>query len=203
MAINQRQATILDYELVKETILNMPDKTDQFMLAVSYANGTRVSEVIPITTSDIDFTDKFVYVYTKVLKKRKQKNVLRGPPISRTKEKWLADIILSYLAPKKAEWEQARNKALSTNSPVPPPLKLIDYGVRTAQRRFDKYFRCTAHSIRHTRATHCLNIFGMSMRMVLEFFKISPRGSGEWIMRYGHLDTKEIEKHWEQSEVNV
>lgn len=199
----QRPAKVLQYQDIKETIENVPDNTDQFLFAISYANGTRVSEAMGVTAEDITWNNDFVYVRTKVLKKRTKKELWRNPPISRTKEKWLANIILSHAMPVKAKWEQNKNEEIVLGNPVPAAPKLIRYCVRTAQRRFDHYFKCTSHSFRHTRATHCIVLFGMNMHMVVDFFRVSPRASMEWAMRYGHLETKDIEKHWDKSEVKV
>jgi integrase len=72
--------------------------------------------------------------------------------------------------------------------------RLIDYGIRTAQRRFEKYFGCTSHSFRHTRATHCFRHLGFSERFIQEYFKISPTTLVEWCERYGHVNTKDLEE---------
>lgn len=145
------------------------------MLAVSYANGTRVSEVVGIVSGNVNWNDEFVYITTPVLKKRYYVTPSRAPPISRKGEPWLADIIIGYVEGKEG--------------------KLISYGKRTAQRRFDKYFDCTAHSFRHTRATHCILNLNMGMRLIADYFKLSPKGLSDWVMRYGHLDREDQEEH--------
>lgn len=164
------------YHELKERLQAIPDMQDRFMLAVSYANGTRVSEALAVKAEDIDVTENFVYISTPVLKKRKGL-IYRAPPISRQLEEWLAKIVVGYSAGKSG--------------------RLIGYSKRTAQRRFDQYFGCTSHSFRHTRATHCFTVLKMSSRMVAEYFKLSPRGLTDWIMRYGHLDRADIEHHLE------
>lgn len=183
----QRKPTIFSYDEVKEKLLygiTVPE--DLFMLAVSYANGTRVSEMVGIRRGDIEWNDRFLYVSTPVKKKRTDLDVRRAPPINRRYEKeyprqaepegWLADIIISYAV----VWDR--------------PL-LIPYGVRTAQRRFEKYFGCTSHSFRHTRVTHCFTRLGMDMRQVTEYFRIEPRTIPDWVVRYGHLDRRALEEH--------
>lgn len=181
----KREAVAFSYEEIKEGLLAINDDLDQFMLSASYANGTRVGEIIGISTGDIEATDEFVYLSTPVLKKRKPVLMHRAPPINRRykrtsprqpePEGWLADIVLGYTVGREG--------------------KLIGYSVRTAQRRFEKYFRCTSHSFRHTRATHCFTKLGMSMRMVADYFKIAPRTLSDWVMRYGHLDRQDLEAH--------
>lgn len=170
----KRPPIVFSYEEIKRLILAIDDKQDQFLFATSYANGTRIHEIIGIKAGDISWTDEFVYITTPVLKKRG--NIpLRAPPIIRTKEAWLANIIIDFVQEKTG--------------------KLIHLSVRTAQRRFDKYFNCTSHSFRHTRATHCFTVLKMSSRMVAEYFRLSPRGMGQWVMTYGHLDRGDMEEH--------
>ena len=146
------------------------------MFAVSYANGTRISEVLGLRASDVEVGEDFIYIQTPVLKKRKWKGKMyRAPPISIKGETWLADIIAGYVGGKEG--------------------KLISYSKRTAQYRFDEYFDCTSHSFRHTRAMHCFRVLGMSMEKVGLYFRLSPRGLTDWIMRYGHLDATDLEQH--------
>lgn len=171
----KRKPIAFSYEEIKNGLLSIPNKEDRFMLAVSYANGTRVSEVIGIKKGDIDVTDEFISIATPVKKKRGNVVPLRAPPISKKLEPWLADIIVDYV--------KENNGAL------------ISYSKRTAQRRFEKYFHCTSHSFRHTRATHCFTKLRMSMRMVAEYFRIAPVTLNDWVMRYGHLDKQDIEQH--------
>ena len=171
---SKRKPIVLSYNHIRDAICSICDKEDRFMLAVAYANGCRVGEIVQVVAEDIEIKGDFVYVATPVLKKRARFVPKRAPPIYRKLEGWLVDIVLGY-----AEGKQGR---------------LVSYGIRTAQRRFEKYFECTSHSFRHTRATHCFTLFGMSMREVAEFFMISEKALADWCMRYGHLERSALEK---------
>ena len=171
----KRKPIAFAYGEIRRGLEKISNKEDQFMLAVSYANGTRVSEVVGIRASDVEVSKEFVFVITPVFKKRTGIVPHRSPPISRVGEKWLTDILVSYSKGKRG--------------------KLISYSKRTAQRRFDEYFGCTSHSFRHTRAAHCLRILGMSMMKIQVYFGLSPKGLTDWITRYGHLDREDLEEH--------
>lgn len=171
----KREAIAMSYRYIKQGIKAIDSPQDQFLMAVSYANGTRVSEALKVRDSDIEIKERFVYITTPVLKKRGPIVPKRAPPISRELESWLTNIIIGYSKGKEG--------------------KLIRYGKRTAQRRFDQYFGCTSHSFRHTRATHCFKHFGMTMEKVRLYFRISPRSLADWIVRYGHLDRTDLEAH--------
>lgn len=175
MPQNQRAPTTFTYKEIKNGILSVGNKEDRFLLSIAYGNGCRVGEITNITRGDVDWNDEFVYVTTPVLKKRYYVTPSRAPPISRKGEPWLADLIIGYV-----EGRHGR---------------LISYGKRTAQRRFNQYFDCTSHSFRHSRATHCILNLNMSMRLIAEYFKLSPKGLSDWIMRYGHLDREDQEDH--------
>jgi integrase len=69
MAGKKRKAKVFSYEEIKAGLLSIPDQQDQFMLAASYANGTRISEVIGVKRSDVSWNPQFVYIQTPVLKK--------------------------------------------------------------------------------------------------------------------------------------
>lgn len=196
MTGKKREAMVFSYEEIKKGLLSIPDQQDQFMLAASYANGTRVGEVVGIKRSDVTWNEQFVYIETPVLKKRKKEKgmVKRAPPINRREivgdngsipEAWLANIIIGYCeGPEPAGCLVPRQEKTG---------RLIDYGVRTAQRRFEKYFHCTSHSFRHTRATHCFQYLKFGERLIQEYFRLSPRGLGDWCSRYGHLNRHDLE----------
>lgn len=171
----QRGPIAFSYSDIKNRLTSMPNTEDRLLFAVSYANGTRVAEAITVKAEDIDITEEFVYITTPVLKKRGETVPKRSPPISRRLEPWLADIIIEGVEGKEG--------------------RLIKYSKRTAQRRFEKYFECISHSFRHTRATHCFTVLKMSIRMVAEYFRIAPRTLSDWVMRYGHLDRRDLETH--------
>ena len=170
----KRKPIAFSYSEIKDHILSIGDEMDKFMFAASYANGTRVSEVLGLRASDVVTGKDFIYIQTPVLKKRRH-DVYRAPPISIKGEYWLAKIINNYVAGKEG--------------------KLITYSKRTAQNRFNEYFDCTSHSFRHTRAMHCFRVLGMSMEKVGLYFRLSPRGLTDWVMRYGHLDSTDLEQH--------
>lgn len=171
------------YEGIKRRILAVGNKMDRFMFAVSYANGTRVSEILNLCANDIDIDEEFIYIQTPVRKKRRN-DVYRAPPISRKGEPWLAYIISNYVKDYEGELSE---------------YVLITYSKRTAQRRFEEFFDCTSHSFRHTRVTHCFTVLGMSERLIAEYFRISPSSLGDWIMRYGHLNRKDLKAHLKQN----
>lgn len=170
----KRKPIAFSYDEIRNHLLSIGDKDMQFLFAVSYANGTRVSEVIGLRASDVEITDEFVYVKTPVLKKRRN-DVFRAPPIYIKGEPWLANIIINYVANREGE--------------------LISYSKRSIQRKFNEYFDCTSHSFRHTRATHCFTVLGMSERLIADYFRISPASLADWIMRYGHLIREDMQSH--------
>jgi len=171
----KRAAKAFEYDEIKHLILSISDARDQFLFAVMYANGARVGEVINVKAEDIDWNRDFVYVNLPVFKKRMEQPPKRSLPIYRDREEWLANIIIKYSFGKQG--------------------KLYPYSKRTAQKRIDSWMGCTSHSLRHSRVTHCLKRLKMGLPMVAAYFKISPRGLTDWIMRYGHYDTGDIEQH--------
>lgn len=167
----KRKPLSFEYDDIMNHILSIGDKADRFLFAVSYANGTRISEALGVRAEDIRVDKGFLFIETTVLKKRRP-GIVRAPPIWIAGEPWLAEIILGYVAGRRG--------------------RLIHYSKRTAQRRFDSCFDCTSHSFRHTRATHCFLVLGLSMEMVRLYFRLSPRGLTDWIVRYGHLDMEDL-----------
>lgn len=174
----KRPPKVFDYEEIKNLILCIPDATDRFILAIAYANGTRVGELKGLQAKDIVWDNDFVYITTPVLKKRGLVVPKRNPPISRFGEEWLANLIISYVEHLK------------------PDTNLVPFCKRTLQYRFQQYADCTAHSFRHTRAMHMLRYFKMSMEKIRLFFRLSPTGLVSWIARYGHLDTEDLKQHY-------
>lgn len=169
---------VFSYSEIKELILSIGDDLDRFILAVAYANGTRVGELKGLRVKDIEIDADFVYITTPVLKKRGLVVPKRAPPISRVGEPWLSGTIMDFIKGKE------------------PSLVLIPYSKRTLQNRFQEYADCTSHSFRHTRAMHMIRHFKMSMEKVKLFFRLSPSGLVAWIDTYGHLDTEDLKEHY-------
>jgi integrase len=79
--------------------------------------------------------------------------------------------------------------------PEPEAPRVWQFSKFYAQKLINKYLGSTAHSLRHTRATHCITINKMNIRLVAEFFRIAPRTLSEWVMRYSHLETEDLKSH--------
>ena len=168
-----REPVVFGYEEVRNLILSIGDRQDRFVLAVAYANGARVGELLGLKAGAVQVDTEWCLVTTPVLKKRGYVPK-RNPPISKAGEPWLYGIIASFV--------QGRDR----------DDVVIPYSKRTIQYRFEKYGGCISHSFRHTRAFHCLTELGMNMEDLLVFFGLSPRGLGHWLTVYGHMSVDNL-----------
>lgn len=130
------------------TLINAPDKArDRLILELLYSEGLRVSELVNIKLSDIDFTNQQV----KVLGKGNKERFIPIP--TRT-----IDLIKTYIGNKKINFT----------------VKLIDLSVVRIWQLIKEYAKkvgltkkISPHTMRHTFATHLLDN-GADIRVVQE-----------------------------------
>lgn len=148
-------------------LLEQPDTSsylglrDRAIMELFYSSGLRVSEVISLNRTDIDFTEHLMKIRGKG---RKERIV----PITRNGASWIKKYLenpLRYLSTKEHQPEQD-----------PDALFLNKWGTRLTPRSVDRQFKAyieqsglagkaTPHTIRHTIATHWLEN-GMDLKTI-------------------------------------
>jgi len=160
----KRLPKFLDVEQVRK-LLSAPDATtllgarDRAMLETLYSTGVRVSELVALNVSDVDFAGESLRVRGKG---RKERIAPVGPTALTAIRRYLD---MRTNDPRNAAFDQA-------------PLFVNKHGqrlsTRSVRRKLDKYLvQCgldpsiSPHTLRHTFATHMLNN-GADLRSVQE-----------------------------------
>ena len=190
-----RQPKVFLYDEFQGIVKQITNPLHRTLILVTYANGARIGEACKILWDGINWDDEFLTISQQVFKKRGTSVPIRSPPIDRIKEAWLTEPIIEFIKPFKENYLKAVMEARLAGEPEPEPPKLWSFTPRYARILIDKYLNCTPHSLRHTRATHCITIGKMNLRFVAEYFRIAPSSLGEWVVRYGHLDTEDLKEH--------
>lgn len=150
---DKKLPTVLNYEEVEE-ILNIPDKNtdiglrDALILELLYSSGIRVSELVSITTDNINKNKKTIKILGKG---NKERYVLYGSKC--------AELIDEYIySSRKNLIGNKSHKYLLVNK---DGNKLTTGGIRYILERVLKEggvkLKISPHTLRHTFATHLLN----------------------------------------------
>jgi len=163
---NTRKPIVIPYETVKEILTKIQNPIDQFVLTFLYATGCRLGEFELCQINCIEQKENHIEITVPTLKKRSKEKPIRIIPIIQINpnprhpsEKWICNILTSYLEPrlKKFYEEKTKNPNLIFSIPTINP-----YSRRTIQNRTELYLNIFPHCLRHTRNTHLTTIFGFS-----------------------------------------
>jgi len=188
-----RPAKVYPYNDLKEIIEGIPDSLDQFLVAVTYATGGRVSEATSLSFNNFEMDGDILRITIPVKKKRRrvrdkdgnlpvkreEYSVLRAPPTSVLQEKWLVDIIWGWVKRQRLSPLDDRKAWLPT--------------IRTAQRRFVDIMDDKPHNMRHNRATHLRKHFDYDMKDLQDFFQLSDKGMLNWMRTYSHVGRSRLD----------
>ncbi|UCG15594.1 MAG: tyrosine recombinase XerC [Phycisphaerales bacterium] len=175
------------------TLLNTPDDTtllgarDRAMLEVMYSTGIRVSELVDLNISDVDFTGQCIQVRGKGKKQRRT-------PIAPT----ALSAVNRFL-----ELRRSDAKAATFD---PDALFVNKHGqrlsTRSVRRKLDKYLAeagldpsISPHTLRHSFATHMLNN-GADLRSVQELLGHQSLSTTQI---YTHLTAKRLKQAYDDA----
>lgn len=154
---------------------------DRALFELVYAAGLRVGEVAGLKVSDVDFERRIMRVRGKGDKDRLV-------PISEVAK----DVLLLYLGERVSDreaWLFTGSRGPMTGSHVRPAS--VSERFRTLLRRFGMDDpELTAHSVRHSTATHLLD-HGASVRQVQELL---GHAEVETTARYTHVVTENLKR---------
>ncbi len=147
-----------------EALLDMPDKNniiglrDRAILELLYSTGMRVSEMLALDLSDIDYSNSIV----KVRGKGKKERII---PIG----SYAMSALKDYLKRRKELIVKKSEQALfiSERGNRIPDAKSVNRRISKYAKLADIKKNVTAHTLRHTFATHLLNA-GADLRSVQE-----------------------------------
>jgi integrase len=187
-----QESKVIPYPAIRELLNRIVDPHDKWLIGTTYANGNRISETLALKYGDFNWDNDFLYIQSIVKKKRgrkvkgKAKQSPKPPkrrnfPIPREIEAWLTEDIIKFV-------EQGRKET--------PDLLVWPKCKKTAQNHIKKITGNKAHSLRHSRATHLINVFGFTIREVGTAFDIADRSLAEWIAIYGHLERNHLVNKW-------
>lgn len=169
-----------------EDIINTPDKTkkvgkrDALVLEMFYSTGIRLSELVKIKISDIDFINKKIKILGKGSKER---YVLYGDRCKEYLEDYINNTRRYYL--KEANdylFLNQHGKVLTTSG--------IEYLVKKILKQSGTNLKLTPHVLRHTFATHMLNEGAdlMTVKELLGHSDLSTTGI------YTHVSNEHLRK---------
>jgi integrase/recombinase XerD len=158
-------------ERLQNILTNLP-KREQRIVALAYATGARVSELIQITKEDISIEEGYMNISCKVLKKRKKdEQNQRRLAIVRLDETWVITPI---------------NELLAESLPGKP---LINYNRVTLYRWLKGKTGINPHGFRAIRATH-LAKKGFTAHQLKHFFGWSSVSPSDYYVRLNVKDLR-------------
>ncbi len=169
-----------------ENIINTPDRTkkvgkrDVLILEMFYSTGIRLSELVNMKISDIDFINKKIKILGKGSKER---YVLYGDRCKEYLEDYINNARKNYL--KEANdylFLNQHGKVLTTSG--------IEYLVKKILKQSGTNLKLTPHVLRHTFATHMLNEGAdlMTVKELLGHSDLSTTGI------YTHVSNEHLRK---------
>jgi len=176
-----------------QKLLNTPDDNtllgarDRAMLETLYSTGVRVSELVALNVTDVDFTGQSLRIRGKG---RKERISPVGPTAVASIRKY---IDMKASDPRSATFD-------------PEPLFVNKHGrrlsTRSVRRKLDKYLvmcgldpSISPHTLRHTFATHMLNN-GADLRSVQELL---GHQSISTTQVYTHVTTAQLKRDYDES----
>ncbi|HCW93639.1 site-specific tyrosine recombinase/integron integrase [Flexistipes sinusarabici] len=174
-------------------LLEAPDKEsaaglrDALILELLYATGVRISELVGIEISDIDFSGKRL----RVMGKGKKERIIP-----------LADIHLKMIK----DYSKNKDKIPKNRTVKTPRLFINKFGTaltdRSVRRIVDKYLKISGlpsnfspHDFRHSFATHMLE-GGADLRTIQELLGHSSLSTTQ---KYTHLNLSELLKIYDKT----
>lgn len=183
----------LEYEEVKRLLAAPPTNSwlgarDGAIMETLYSTGVRVSELVALNMSDVDFLGEVVHVRGKGKKER-------IAPIGSS----ALQAIQHYM--------EFRNKRAQSNSNFDPKVLFVNkhgrrLSTRSVRRKMDKYLKIAGldpsispHTLRHSFATHMLNN-GADLRSVQELLGHQSLSTTQI---YTHLTTGRLKEVYEKA----
>lgn len=167
---------VLTKEEVKRLIKSMPTKKSELMTGLIYASGFRVSELINLKVSDLDFEEMIGYVRQAKGKKDRIFNIPK--------------FLLKNLKKQTKKQKEKSQEFLFTG----PKGKLSDRNiqkiVRSAVKKAGINKKVSPHTLRHSFATHLLEN-GTDIRMIQELLGHADLSTTQI---YTHISTEELKK---------
>jgi integrase/recombinase XerC len=191
--LQRKLPKFIEYESILK-LLNAPDKhsllglRDRAILELLYSSGLRVSELVGLHLTDIDFLGEVVHI----LGKGKKERIV---PVGAN----AITAIQNYID-KRNKWVAANNKGGNTILFLNRQGGKIN--TRSIRRKLNKYLKIAGldpdispHTLRHSFATHLLNN-GADLRSVQEML---GHKSISTTQIYTHLTTAGLKKSYENA----
>lgn len=175
-------------------LLSLPAKDelglrDQALLELLYATGCRVSELVGLTTVNVDLSNRFVLLWGKG---NKERVVPMGHTAAEAVERYLNDVREQLIS----KYRVKNHDILFVNHRGTP------LSARSVRRILDKYIgqlamekKVSPHSIRHTFATHLLD-HGADLRAVQELLGHANLSTTQI---YTHVTTERVAQVYNQA----
>lgn len=166
---------------------SLKDVRDRAILELLYASGLRVSEVVGLSDMNVDLAQQLVRVFGKG---RKERIVPFGDPA--------AQALAAYAAAR----DGSRVRAADPDGPFFVSLRGRRLNVCTVQRLVERFRlslpsgrRVTAHTLRHTFATHLLEN-GADLRSIQELL---GHASLSTTQKYTHVTLQHLRDEYEKA----
>lgn len=171
-----RIPVVLTKEEIKRLIDALPNKKSRLMISLTYACGFRVSELINLKTSDLNFEESTGYVRQAKGKKDRIFNI--------------PNFLSKSLKKQAAKQQESNNQYFFTG----PNGRLTDRNiqkiVRLGAKKAGINKKVSPHTLRHSFATHLLEN-GTDIRMIQELLGHTDLSTTQI---YTHVSTEELKK---------
>lgn len=179
-------------------LLEEPGKQDSFylrdraLMELIYSTGIRVSELVSLNLDDLDFSAGMVRVRGKG---RKERMVPFGDPAAEALQKWF-ELRNQLIVDRIKRGHEAERMALFLNSRgTRLTARSVERLIAAYGRRAGIGVRVTPHALRHSFATHLLEM-GLDMRTVQELL---GHVSLSTTQKYTHLNMDHLTKVYDQA----
>jgi len=143
----KRLPVVLSKQEVRDLISSSSSKKSQLMISLLYSSGLRVSELVNLKKSDMNFKENFGWV------RRGKGNKDRIFTLSQN----LSSKLQKYLENKEQEYVFSKSKPLTTRN--------IQKIIQKAAKKAGIEKKVTPHTLRHSFATHLLES-GIDIRLI-------------------------------------
>lgn len=189
----KRLPRCMEYEEIKKLLETPPTNTwlgarDRAIMETLFSTGMRVSEVVALNMSDVDFLGEVVHIRGKGKKER-------IAPIGSS----ALQVIQQYI--------EFRNKRSQSNPNFDAKVLFVNkhgrrLSTRSIRRKMDKYLKIAGldpaispHTLRHSFATHMLNN-GADLRTIQELLGHQSLSTTQI---YTHLTTRKLKEVYDSS----